>query len=484
MDTTAVTLLGQQLKDFLVKQFAPPPGTKTCLGFLGTGVAVDPNSFLSSGQFNPARVNQWLDIVVDPLGEVIAGTDQVEFMPWTATQLLQAIYSQAMSVAPADSDAQRGFAKAKSQALEGLGGATTVSTAPLDWYDPAHLPQWPACSLTANSTTSSGAASGTKVTPAGPPPARPLWAWRRLETMPVPAATPVQAASKVAAAPPAPALGTAAHPINTLQMRRVAFAAAPMVAAAARPAPPPRPVSPIMSAHLAPLGHPAATAQAVQVSRISMESRISVERMPTSVIGERAVTPTQALMVSHAAFTASNQAATSSVATNSLSLRLKYQVVSLSRAPWWNEFLMLLDNWYIPSCGRASMIEDSDAQKVFGVPIALVLTSDVNIQANWSAADRTAATSNTHFGPWALNSAKFLATSNAGEAILAIPGIQAIACIYRQLPPLPPKSDPSLGVPVGAVSSAPSPQASAPPASAPSVSAPPASAPPASAPQS
>jgi hypothetical protein len=132
MDTSAITLLGQQLTDFLVKQFAPPPGTKTSLGFLGTGVAVDPNSFVSGGQFNPALVNKWLDIVVDPLGEVITSSNQVEFTPWTATQLLAAIYSQAMSLAPADSDAQHGFAKAKSQAMEGLGGATTVSTAPLD----------------------------------------------------------------------------------------------------------------------------------------------------------------------------------------------------------------------------------------------------------------------------------------------------------------------------------------------------------------
>jgi hypothetical protein len=77
----------------------------------------------------------------------------------------------------------------------------------------------------------------------------------------------------------------------------------------------------------------------------------------------------------------------------------------------------------------------------------LILTSDVSIRSAWSEADRAAATSNTHFGPWALNSAQFTSTSNAGEAILSIPGIQAIACIYRQLPALPPKADPSIPVP-------------------------------------
>jgi hypothetical protein len=433
MDTTAVSLLGQQLKDFLVKQFAPPPGTKTSLGFLGTGVAVDPNSFLSGGQFNPARVNEWLNIVVDPLGEVITSSNQVEFTPWTATQLLAAIYNQATSLAPADSDAQHGFAKAKSQAMEGLGGATTVSTAPLDWYDPALVPQWPSCSLTASSTTSSGTTTGI----GDPPPAKPLWAWRRLELSPIAGIT--ENVERVAPAD----TGATLRKIFMVQNRRSAFAALPLVAESQAV----QLSSPIMSARLAPLGQAAGTAQAVQLSRVNMESQISIHQVPASFISEQPITPTQALMVSQAVSSAANQATTSSVASNSLSLCLKYQVVSLSRAPWWNEFFMLLDNWYVPGCARASMIEDSDAEKVIGVPIALILTSDVSIQSIWSDADRTAATSNTHFGPWALNSAQLSATTDTGEATLAIPGIQAIACIYRQLPALPPKADPSLPVP-------------------------------------
>jgi hypothetical protein len=446
MDTTAVTLLGQQLRDFLVKQFAPPPGTKTALGFLGTGVAVDPNSFLSSGQFNPARVNQWLDIVVDPLGEVVTSSDQVEFTPWTATQLAQAIYSQAMSLAPAGSDEQLGFAKAKSQAMEGLGGATSVSTAPLDWYDPGQLPQWPTCSLTASSTSSSGTTVGT----GDPPPAKPLWAWRRLGMVPA-------VSGNVERVTPVQTDGPALQTINSVQNRRMVFAASPLMAESRVAAPmtmaspaaaaSPRMASPMMRARLAPLGQPVQTTQAVQFAEVSNESRISVDRVPASFISERPVTAAQALMVSQAVSTAADQATTSSVASNSLSLSLKYRVVALSRAPWWNEFLMLLDNWYIPACGRASMIEESDAQKVFGMPIALVLTSDVNIQSMWSDADRAAATSNTHFGPWALNSAQFSTATSAGAATLSIPGIQAIACIYRQLPALPPKADPSLPAP-------------------------------------
>ena len=83
---------------------------------------------------------------------------------------------------------------------------------------------------------------------------------------------------------------------------------------------------------------------------------------------------------------------------------------------------------------RAALVAESDAQRIFGLPIALVLTYDVKIQAMWSATDRAAASSNTHFGPWVLNSAQFTATTNAGEAILTIPGIQAFSTAGDNLP--------------------------------------------------
>jgi hypothetical protein len=433
MDTTAATLLGQQLTDFLVKQFAPPPGSKNTLGFLGTGVAVEPNSFLSQGQFNPARVNSWLDIVVDPLGAVAKDGNRVEATSWTASELMQTIASQAVCVAPAGSDDLQGFNRAKSLAMENIGGATTVNTAPLDWYDPAQVAQWPKCSLMTSSTSSSG--SGSPLPPLEPPPGKvlpgsPIWAWRTLEKMPV-------AVSDRPPDPPEPPIATG--PVRI--MRSGAIVARPLMlsanmVAAARPA---------MSARMAPVGE---AVDVAQVSQVSNAARISIDRAPAAFVSETATTRVssmRAVMVSQAISTAADQASTSSVASSSLSLNLSYLVVSLSRAPWWNDFLLLLNNWYIPSLQRAALIGESDAQKVIGVPIALVLTNDVKIQAMWSATDRAAASSSTHFGPWVLNSAEFTSTANAGEAILAIPGIQAIACIYRELPALPPQADPSVG---------------------------------------
>jgi hypothetical protein len=203
--------------------------------------------------------------------------------------------------------------------------------------------------------------------------------------------------------------------------------------------------SPAVTAQLAPANESVGRPQLVQSSRFTDEARISIDRAPVAVVREETtteVTALQAVMVSQAISTAAAQASASSINSSSLSLNLKYLVVSLSREPWWADLLMLLDNWYIPGMPRGKLTEEGNAQKVTGMPIALILTSDVEIRAIWSETDRAAANSNTHFGPWVLNSAQFTSTTNAGEAILTIPGMQAIACIYRELPALPPKDEP------------------------------------------
>jgi hypothetical protein len=151
-----------------------------------------------------------------------------------------------------------------------------------------------------------------------------------------------------------------------------------------------------------------------------------------------------AVLLSQAISTAGDQASTTPVQTNSLSLQMQYRVVTLSRTPWWSELLMFLQNWYIPSQGRASLVADSTPQLSAGVPIVMVLTNNVSITAPWSDADRAAAATNTHLGPWSLSSAKFSSVSSEGVSTLTIPGITVIGCIFRDLPPLPPKSDPAL----------------------------------------
>jgi hypothetical protein len=188
-------------------------------------------------------------------------------------------------------------------------------------------------------------------------------------------------------------------------------------------------------------------AHVVQTFHADELAHVFVAQKPATTVATQAtrdITVHQALLASQAMSTAAQQASTSSVATSSLSLSLSYLVVALSRAPWWSELMLTMSNWYIPGMARGSLVGDSNDQKMVGIPVALVLTDNVKIQANWSAADRQAASTNTHFGPWSLADAQFSATSEAGQVVLSLPGMRAIAGIFRQLPALPPKSDPGL----------------------------------------
>jgi hypothetical protein len=107
-----------------------------------------------------------------------------------------------------------------------------------------------------------------------------------------------------------------------------------------------------------------------------------------------------AIKVAQQIVEAADNAATTPVSTSSLSVNLKYLLVNLSRSPWWSDVLLTLDNWYVPGQKRATFIAETKPPSVIGVPVALVLTADVQITANWSQVDREAAESHSHIGPW------------------------------------------------------------------------------------
>jgi hypothetical protein len=440
MDTSAASELGRQLTDFLLKQFGTQPDGGDTLGFLGTGIAVDPNSFLSGGAVNPARVNAWLDVVVDPIGSVLSDGNRVQSTPWTATQLMDAIATQAMSAAAPGSDDQQGFAHVRSSAAQALGGDTTVLTAPIDWYDSSLVSQWPKCQLDAKSTTGSVQDSSATPSSGDTPPAKPIWAWRNLARVPL----------TDASAPTEPAIAT---PTGGAKLGRLPFMAAA-----------PRPFVHSQFATVAqdmPEGGLDADPGQVRLVRASdIAHTVAVDQDDN--IAERDTTlrisRINVLNIAHAISTAGDQATTVSVDSESLSLSFSYLVVRLSRAAWWNDLLLMMNNWYIPGFEQGALVPASSASVTVGMPVALVLTSNVQIQATWSAADRSNASSSTNFGPWALSSSQTLSDSTQGTASLSIPDIQAIACIYRQLPTLPPTGDPALAV-THATSTATSPSA-------------------------
>ena len=154
-----------------------------------------------------------------------------------------------------------------------------------------------------------------------------------------------------------------------------------------------------------------------------------------------------ALAFNNAVKTAADQASAQSVDAPSMSVKLNYRLVGLSRAPWWSDILVGMTNWYVPGQHKDLWVGAASTQRCFGLPVSLILTANVQITASWSASDRAAAASNSHVGPWALAGAEIPAPDSSGKATLTIPSMQAIGCIYRVMPSLPPVDDPVLVVP-------------------------------------
>jgi len=464
MDTSAIDQLAQDLKTFVLQQFQAPPGTSHSLAFLGTGVAVQPESFLSDGQFNPARVDRWLGVVADPLGLVDKTTNMAQAVPWTATTLMEALAGQAQSLAEPGSDEQQAFLRARSQAAQNLGGDTRTATAPLDWYDPAQVSKWPSCSLKSGQAQAGGNQAGTPGLriPLEPPPMRPgnsppLWSWRSMAAVhvedadqfavrlasaqaaavqpaspaaaPTPAARPWQAAAAMLLAP------VASNALQRSPMGRVFAAGLQLSSTAAVAAP---------AAHGFVAQPAVAAARPVSAFSQALDNApaVSAHAMPAARLQAL-----QAVMVSQEMDDASAAATSRSVAAASFSLDMRLCVVELSRTPWWSELMLTLGNWCVPGLARGALVAEASDDRATGVPVALVLTSDVRLQSDWCDSDRAAATGSTHLGPWMLSGASFSASSDSGQAVLAIPGTQVIACIYRELPALPPASAPVAAAP-------------------------------------
>ena len=142
MNASSFSAVGDQLEGFLSNQFTPPDGTQAVLGFFGSGLAVEPSSFIGAdGNYNPARVNTWLNISLDVISAI--QDHQVGSAVMSATQLMQAIGGSAMSTSPIGSQIALVLARTKSQMMEELGGATVIQAVPLNWYDPTTVAQWP-----------------------------------------------------------------------------------------------------------------------------------------------------------------------------------------------------------------------------------------------------------------------------------------------------------------------------------------------------
>ena len=378
--------LGQALQDFLSAQFTPPAGTSAALGFLGGGIAVDPATFYNTmpdGQqvANPVLVNNWLNILVDKVVPVVDA--QASESLNTANGLMWEIASGAAALAAPSTPGGDFIAHLKSEARQMLGPEGTVNpvtTAPSDWYDPAKASGWPHYSETASSGT-----------PPPSPPVNPgIWNWRKIEPVHIPPVPPDER-----------------PPIVPGPIREQLPVAGPI-------------------REELPLPGPIREQLPMALSAVAVREHVFV---PDSI---------DLLTV------AARNAQSQDVSASSLTLSLDYQLVALSRAAWWSDALVTAAGWYLPLQTAGSLCPGAEhAGQSVGIPVRLVVTSNVTVSGTWTDDDRTAASTSTHFGVWSLDGHQW----NEQTQTLSIPGMQAIACIYSLLPSLPPADDPGLSQP-------------------------------------
>jgi hypothetical protein len=127
---------------------------------------------------------------------------------------------------------------------------------------------------------------------------------------------------------------------------------------------------------------------------------------------------------------------------NRLSIDFDMCIVLLNR-PWFSDGFLDLKDWFVPGFRKGDFSDGPtipDAGALNSVPIACVLVRNLNVTAQWTAADRSALESAVHLGPFSLHGHDF--DQNTGT--LTVKGMQSIAWVCDKMPVLPPETDSSL----------------------------------------
>jgi hypothetical protein len=423
--------LGQALDEYLVSEYTPPANTQTALAFLA-GVGVDPGAFRVDGVVNPLRVNEFVNIVANQVAPVADGRFAGSMLP--ANQLYAALLALSIPVDAAGTPQADAFGSLKAMAGAAFGtlGAQAVTTAPATWYDGGG--GWSTYTTSTASSSGSSESSTAGETPPAPPVTprfERLWRWRTLDPGAL-ADVVVPAAETPAAQEPAPVVRdhrvvVRDHRLNPrmAQLREPAMLRAePMVA------------TPLM----------AAVPRLQLASLVDARPVLASGRAPAIVSQEVVQLLEEKAPVLQAEIQGNGESATTqSVDSDDLTLTLDYCIVQLSRDAWWNDVLVRMPGWYAPGMQAGDIVPTRGlAGQPVGVPIAMVVTRNVQVSGHWSEADRSAAETHTSFGPWHIGETSLVTDQATSSASLSIPGMQVIAVICSLLPQMPPMSDPRL----------------------------------------
>lgn len=449
----------QQIHDFFLNQYnGSLDGTNTFLAFEPLGLMISPDDFQFNGSFNATVAQQQVSIMADTvpaISDVFEPdafnkiSDQYGQLVGDGENMVGTLEFCDANIDPGQTDqylayfgflkkiAQQKFSQTGEQAsiLNPSAQVAACNVTPSTWYDPAS-PIWQ--QKTFQSATP---ATNTTTTPTAP-----VLNWKlglNLQKTPV--------------------TGTVYTTLNT-HLKLLNIASEP--AAVAAP----------------PTAQPAATATTAPANRMMMERPMALNMRQAQTVTPQTVQPvrseaimarpviTQAapLMLSKVNYSAlrtavpfsqmvnvnrviglNNNAVTQPVNSSQFSVDFSYSLVRFERDWMYQPLIDKASIWYSLtnlagdySTGKNS----SDNQGLLRcIPKAMIVVKDLNISAQWSAADIQMAASSFGFGCFNISNSPPITSASQQ---LSAPGIQVIAWICEVMPQLPVNSDPGM---VGAV---------------------------------
>jgi len=442
----------QDIHDFFLSQYnGSLDGTNTFLAFEPLGLMVSPDDFQFNGSFNPTVAQQQVSIMADTvpaISDVFEPdalnkiSDQYGQLVGDGENMVGTLEFCDANIDPSQIDqylayfgflkkiAQQKFSQTGEEAsiLEPSAQVAVCNVTPSTWYDPTS-PIW-------QQKTFQSATPATSSTPTAP-----VLNWKlglNLQKTPVTGTVyttlnthlkllniaPEPAAAAPVAAPPA-ATSTAAPGNRVMMERPMALNMRQAQVVNTQPA---QPVHTDMV-----MARPVIT-QAAPL----MLSKVNYSALRTSVPFSQMVNVNRVIGLN-------NNAVTQPVNSSQFSVDFSYSLVRIERDWMYQPLIDKASIWYSLTnlAGDYSTGENSANNQglLRCVPKAMIVVKDLNISAQWSAADIQMAASSFGFGCFNISNSPPITSASQQ---LSAPGIQVIAWICEVLPQLPVNSDPGM----------------------------------------
>ena len=446
----------QEIHDFFLNQYnGSLDGTNTFLAFEPLGLMVSPNDFQFNGSFNATVAQQQVSIMADTVPAISdvfepdafnKVSDQYGQLVGDGNNLVGTLEFCNNNVDPGQTDqylayfgflkkiAQQKFSQSGEQAsiLDPAAQVAACNVTPSTWYDPAS-PIW-------QQKNFQSATPATTTTPTVP-----VLNWKLGLNL-----------------QKAPVTDTVYNTLNThlklLDVATVITQPAPTAATQPAATTTPAPASHIMlarsSAFSARQAQPATTqpVQRMQLLRsdaimarpiITQEKPLMLSKVNYSAL--RTAVPFSQMVNVNRVIGLNNNAVTQPVNSSQFSINFSYSLVRIERDWMYQPLIDKASLWY----SLTNMAGDYSTGKNSGdnqgllrcIPKAMIVVKDLNISAQWSAADMQMAASSFGFGCFNISGSAPLTSANQQ---LSAPGIQVIAWICEVLPQLPVNSDPGM----------------------------------------